>query len=327
MANNDQAIRAVKILEMLRSETDESHTLSRNDICSRLAGCGLSGERRTFYRDIGALKEAGYDIETFRSGRSVGYYLVEQSFSVAELKLIVDALHGANFLTEKKTLELAEKVAALGGKYKAEDIKANNIRFNTRKHSNEAVLTVIEQLNSAIKGRQKISCTVFDLGISGNPVYRHEKKLYVLEPLALIHHEDNYYLLCYDNERGIYPRRIDRINNVDVLNEKISPQALSKLDEAEKYTNGIFKMFGGERIKVVLEFKKEALNCIFDHFGENTPIAETDKPGVFRTEVEVEESPTFWGWLFQFAGEMRIVSPESLAEKYINRLKTGNRLT
>ena len=32
--------------------------------------------------------------------------------------------------------------------------------------------------------------------------------------------------------------------------------------------------------------------------------------------VTVQISPTFWGWLFQFASEMRIVEPEYLIERY-----------
>jgi hypothetical protein len=35
--------------------------------------------------------------------------------------------------------------------------------------------------------------------------------------------------------------------------------------------------------------------------------------------VKVRISPVFWGWLFQFAGEMRIISPVNLQEEYRQR--------
>ena len=324
--DKNQGLRIIKMLELLRSETDDNHVLTRKQIEEKLTECGLVAERRTFYRDIELLRSAGFDIEHNYVGHEYGFYLVEQQFSVAELKLIVDALHAANFLTDKKTDELIDKVANIGGKFKAEDIKASNIHFNTRKHSNEAILTVIEQLTEAIKQHRKITCKVFDLNAKGKPVYRHRKKTYTLEPLALIHNDDNYYLLCYDEERGVYPRRIDRMNSVDISFESISKEALAKLTEAEKYTDGVFRMYGGKKETVTLEFKEEALNCIFDRFGEKTKILPTDREGIYQTTVNIEISPTFWGWFFQFVGEMMIVSPESVAKEYKKRLKTGNKI-
>lgn len=327
MSEKNQGMRVVKILEMLRNETDENHVLTRKDIENRLMEQGIEFERRTFYKDIELLTNAGFEIEHSPVGHAYGYYLIDQDFSVAELKLIVDALHAANFLTDKKTDELIEKVALIGGKYKAEDIKTNNIHFNTKKHSNEQILLVIEQLNNSIRDRKKIACKVFDLNYKGNIVYRHSKRTYKLEPIALIHYDDNYYVLCYDDERGVYPRRIDRLKNIEILDESISEQAALEMKNADKYTDGIFKMYGGEKVHIKLEFNKDVMNAIFDHFGEKVKIIPTDIEDVYQTEVDAQISPTFWGWFFQFVGDMIIVSPESLVKEYKKRLSTGNKLT
>jgi hypothetical protein len=32
--------------------------------------------------------------------------------------------------------------------------------------------------------------------------------------------------------------------------------------------------------------------------------------------VKVQISPVFWGWLFQFAGQMKVISPESVVLAY-----------
>ena len=326
MSEKNQGMRVVKILEMLRNETDENHVLTRKDIETRLLNQGIEFERRTFYKDIELLTNAGFEIEHSPVGHAYGYYLVDKDFSVAELKLIVDALHAANFLTEKKTDELVDKVALIGGKYKAEDIKTNNIRFNTKKHTNEQILLVIEQLNNAIRDKKKITCKVFDLNYNGKQVLRHNRRIYTLEPIALIHYDDNYYVLCYDDERGVYPRRIDRLKNVSVLDESISDNAAKEMKKADEYTKGIFKMYGGDKVQVTFEFTESILNAVFDHFGEKIRITPTDKDGIYQTDVEAQISPTFWGWFFQFVGEMRIVSPDSLVKEYKKRLSTGNKI-
>ncbi len=326
MAEKNQGMRVIKILEMLQNETDENHFLTRKDIEERFEAQGIEFERRTFYKDIELLTNAGFEIEHNTVGHAYGYYLVRQDFSVAELKLIVDALHAANFLTEKKTDELIDKVALIGGKYKAEDIKTNNIHFNAKKHTNEQILVVIEQLNNAIRDRKRITCKVFDLNYKGNIVYRHNKKTYTLEPIALIHYDDNYYVLCYDDERGAYPRRIDRLKNIQVLDENISDKAAVEIDKAESYTKGIFKMYGGEKERITLKFTDDVMNAVFDHFGEKLKITPVDE-NIYQVEVEAQISPTFWGWFFQFVGDMEIVSPASLVKEYKKRLSVGNKIT
>ncbi len=326
MAEKNQGMRVIKILEMLQNETDENHFLTRQDIEERLEAQGIEFERRTFYKDIELLTNAGFEIEHNAVGHAYGYYLVQRDFSVAELKLIVDALHAANFLTNKKTDDLIDKVALIGGKYKAEDIKTNNIHFNAKKHSNEQILVVIEQLNNAIRDKKKISCKVFDLNFKGKPVYRHNKKLYTLEPIALIHNDDNYYVLCYDEERGLYPRRIDRLKNIQILDESICEKAAAESDKAESYTKGIFKMYGGEKEKITLKFTEDVMNAVFDHFGEKLNITPVDEY-IYQVEVEAQISPTFWGWFFQFVGDMEIVSPASLVKEYKKRLSNGNKIT
>lgn len=38
--------------------------------------------------------------------------------------------------------------------------------------------------------------------------------------------------------------------------------------------------------------------------------------GSCKATVQVQIAPPFWGWLFQFAGEMQIMEPENLIDTY-----------
>jgi len=73
-------------------------------------------------------------------GHDKCYYVEDRSFSIPELKILIDAVQAASFITDKKTSELVEKIAALGGSHRAEILKSNMVCFNTRKHSNERLL-------------------------------------------------------------------------------------------------------------------------------------------------------------------------------------------
>ncbi len=67
-------------------------------------------------------------------GKAKGYCIEDRSFSVPELKILIDAVQAASFITGKKTAELIDKIAELGGSHKAEILKSNMVCFNTRKH-------------------------------------------------------------------------------------------------------------------------------------------------------------------------------------------------
>ncbi len=115
MKENRQKIKLLKLMKLLQQETDELHPLSTNEICSRLSAMGISCERRTLAKDISLLNEQGFEVMCCRVGKEKGYYIEDRSFSVPEIKILIDAVQAANFITEKKSSELIDKISALGG--------------------------------------------------------------------------------------------------------------------------------------------------------------------------------------------------------------------
>ena len=74
-------------------------------------------------------------------------------------------------------------------------------------------------------------------------------------------------------------------------------------------------MYGGELVKVTLEFSDKLIGVVYDKFGENVKMVRTGEHTVVAS-VDVRISPTFWGWLFQFTDQMKILSPASVADEY-----------
>lgn len=58
---NWQKYKLLKLLELLRQETDEQNPLTTSALCSKLAEMGISCERRTLTKDIAVLNELGYE--------------------------------------------------------------------------------------------------------------------------------------------------------------------------------------------------------------------------------------------------------------------------
>ena len=303
MAENMQKIKLLKLYELLRNETDENHPISRIDLCNRLKELGISSNVRTLSLDIEVLQENGYEIMSYLRDKERYYYIPERELTIPEIKILIDAVQAASFVTEKKTAELVEKVAALAGSHSAELLKKNMVCFNTRKHTNEAVLYTVDSIEDAIIRKKKIAFNYFHLNEKAEREYvlttTGKKKRYYVEPVALIFNEDNYYLMGYmarhPGKTASY--RIDRIDHIEVVEESVlSKEALEKIDTVAEFTEQAFKMFSGDMEEVTLQFDKSLVGPVFDKFGEAIPMTMVDQ-GTCATTVQVQISPTFFGWL------------------------------
>jgi predicted DNA-binding transcriptional regulator YafY len=188
--------------------------------------------------------------------------------------------------------------------------------FNTRKHSNEAIYYNVGFLEDAIQQQKKVIFYYFDLNEHGEKVYRRDGHHYVVEPIGLVFNEDNYYLICYSSRHdktSIY--RVDRMESVEVIDDAICQKAIDMRDSVSDYTEQAFKMFSGQLEDVVLEFDRGIIGAVYDKFGENTKMLPSGERKCIAT-VKVRISPTFWGWIFQFGKQMKVLSPSSVVEAY-----------
>lgn len=69
------------------------------------------------------------------------------------------------------------------------------------------------------------------------------------------------------------------------------------------------------------EFDFKAMNIIYDQYGENIRIKKLGEDRYYA-KLPIEDSPTFWGWLFMLGERIRILSPKFLIERYDYLLKS-----
>lgn len=314
--DNCQKIKLLKLYELLRQETDEQHPMTTMTIIERLSRMGISCERRTLAKDMAILNEQGYEVMFRWIGKEKGYYVEDRSFSVPELKILIDAVQAASFITDKKTSELIEKIADLGGGHRADILKSNMVCFNTRKHSNESIYYNVGFLEDAIQQRKKVIFYYFDLNEHGEKVYRRDGHHYVVEPIGLVFNEDNYYLMVYSARHdGTANYRVDRMEKVEIIDEQVCEKALQLRETVDCFTEQAFKMYGGQPVDVTLQFDHKLIGVVYDKFGEDTKMIRLNSDTCVAT-VKLQISPTFWGWIFQFGKQMRITSPDEVIKEY-----------
>ena len=319
--DNYRKVKLIKLLELLRQHTDEQHPMTTAEICVEMEEMGIPCDRRIVTQDVIALNELGYEIMATMIGHEKAYFVEDRSFSLPELKILIDAVQASSFITEKKSQELIEKIAALAGSHRAQVLKRNMVCFNTRKHSNEKILYTIDTLEEAILKQRKVIFLYFDLDERGERVYRRGGHHYVVEPVALVFNEDNYYMTCYSSRHDSTSNyRVDRMDGVKIIEEPCSEKAIALREQVASYTEQAFKMFSGQPEDVVLEFERGVIGAVYDKFGESVQMMANGESKILAT-VKVRVSPTFWGWVFQFGSQMKILSPAHVVQEYDRRLE------
>lgn len=312
-AINPQKIKLIKLYEILRQHTDEDRPLSTNQLCAMLEAEGIACDRRTLSEDVDTLNANGFEVLHRRTRYAKLYYIVDRQFDLAEVKILIDAIQAASFITKQKTKALTDKVASLAGSYKAAALKGNLITFNTRKHTNEAIYYTVDSLENALQQKCKASFRYFDLNEYGERVFRKEGERYLVNPVGLVYHEDNYYLVTYHEvHEATVNYRVDRMADVQTEGEPVAERAITLSSELGTYTERIFKMFNGPQATVELQFDRKLIDAVHDKFGEMIEII-TCKRDLCKATVEVLVSPVFFGWCFQFGKSMKILSPDSVA--------------
>ena len=81
-----------------------------------------------------------------------------------------------------------------------------------------------------------------------------------------------------------------------------------------KYAQQTFAMFAGNAEKVTLNVANELIGPIIDTFGKEIVIHKSDNTHFF-TEVDINISPSFFSWVFQFEGKVTIAGPSQVVDE------------
>ena len=109
------------------------------------------------------------------------------------------------------------------------------------------------------------------------------------------------------------------MSDVNVTSSKRRELSISE-EEFAKSLRATYNMFGGKPETVTLEMKNNLVNVLIDRFGDSIHITPKTQD-TFSVRLEVQISPTFWGWLFQFGDEAKVLSPEWVVNEANANLK------
>lgn len=148
-----------------------------------LCGIGQLNILKELYQE--ALRQYGIDIIGTQENHTYYYRIGNRQFELAELKLLVDAVQAAKFLTAKKSNELIKKIEGLASQYEASQLHRQVYVAERVKTMNESIYYNVDSLHSAIGLNQKIRFQYFQLNAKKERELRHDGKYYEVSPWAL----------------------------------------------------------------------------------------------------------------------------------------------
>ena len=318
MAGLKQKIKLLKLYEILSNNSDEANPLSTQDLKELLKAEGISVERKTLYDDIDLLNKCGYEIMQVRKKQNM-YYVSDRNFDTAEVRILIDAVEAASFITKEKTDRLTDKIASLAGSHKGEVIKNNIVAFDTTKRDNEQIYYNVFNINEAIIAKKKISFKYYKFNAKGEKIAMHENKPYTVNPIATMVSNDNYYLICTsDKYKDVAHYRIDRMENVKITREDFVLTDDLKDFDPRKNKKQIFSMFLGKTQNVTFEIEPDIVEVIFDKFGKNTKLSPYGDKYRFTTEIQISDA--FFGWCMGLGTKIEIISPRDVKAQYLQLL-------
>lgn len=317
-------IKLLFLHDIFTRQTDSEHVYSANELCDLLSEYGINCERKSIYSDIDALKEYGMDIVNVRTPKR-GYYLNERKFDIAEVRLLIDAVQAAKFISSKKTKALIYKIGNLLSEYQEEELREQIYVDSSLKSEKEDLYDIIKSLDTAIKKSKQVEIVYSKRKLENRYLKKSEGKTFLINPYSLLWSNDHYYLVCNnDKYNNLMHLRLDRISRVKSLEttakhfSKVSKYT-DKFDTAD-YSNKLFNMFTGESGQIELCCDNRLIDDILEKFGEEIPIKIFDENHfVFKADVELSNGLV--SWIMQFGSEIKVVSPKMLSDAIINKTK------
>jgi len=307
--------RTLLVLQYIWEHTDEDHQVTAKDIIAYLEEQGISATSRTVKADVDQLIDFGIEIEIVHSTQN-RFYMYDRSFELAEVKLLIDAVQSARFITDSKSKKIIKKLSAFASEHQQDELKRQLYVDKRIKTGNDSGYYSVDSIHTAIQKKKKVSFKYLEIAPDKSKREKHNGQVYVFSPYAMVWNNDCYYAIGYSeapNHHKVVKFRVDRMKGIDILDS--SAVRKPKDFDIKDYFSQIFLMYDGPECMVELVCANSLMKNIIDQFGEDVTTSKVDKER-FCAKAEVCLSPTFYSWVFAYGGKMRITGPKEAVDGF-----------
>jgi proteasome accessory factor B len=311
MARGDQLIRQWKLLHILAARGGRTvPELMREVKCSR----------RTVWRDLAVLQQAGFPLTTEQDGKESRYQLIEGPrgtppipFTLPELM----SLHmGRHLLVPLRGTPVGEAIhtalekvsATLGPAAKTflasldQSMSARAVQAKDYSHA----LEILRSLQQALQERRTMEAEYHSFG--RDAVSRRR-----LDPVHLWYQQGGIYVAAYcHTRRQVLTFALERFRQVRLTEDTFeAPRGF----DLERYLEGSFGLFRGEPVRVSLRFSRQVARYVTERNWHPTQVLSPLLTGELQMTLRVPLSPELRRWILGYGKDVEVLEPKSLREE------------
>lgn len=320
---SSNVLKIIYVLELLK-KTDEFHPINSTQIIDELEKVGLSAERKSIGNYVRILsEELHYDI-FLCDNKNLGWYMTGQDFEEYEIKMLVDAVNSAKFITAKKTKELRDKLLNLATKEGKRIISSGMVTEDSLKLVDAQFALKFDKVMRAIADHKQIQFQYQEPGVGNKLVVKRNGDLYTISPYYLGVWGHEYFVVAntepYDNV-SFY--RVEMMKNLEITSQKAKSMSevveLKNIGKKGRTFGDFIKENINLRNGAVKSVKLSGVNAmqreVVKKFGKEISFRPNGTER-FVTSIDVVDSEGLYQWLAQFGNKMRIEAPAECIEGF-----------
>ncbi|GAB3048429.1 helix-turn-helix transcriptional regulator [Virgibacillus ainsalahensis] len=303
--------RLLKIREILFKNTDDQHELGINQLSEKLNYVipDKHFDNRTIKRDLEILDALDFEIMQ-NKGKfgKIMYSHQARLFETYQLRLMIDAVLSARFITDNEKNNLIDKIKQLTSEHIAKTFPEPVLFSQSANIDYEQVKLNIDFVHRAIAGKNVLTYQYGKFNVDKKFEFNRDGYRYHVDPYALIWQNDYYYLIGrFHKTNEIRHYRLDRMRNID-----IKKKGFKNVDfDLQSYVDRSFHMFAGEEIRIKIRFHINLLNVVLDRFGHEADIKSTDE-NHFVLATKAKLSDGLINWILTWGNQAQVLEPNHL---------------
>lgn len=323
MANHGKYTVGIRLLlekQYLETNAGRNRYVKRSELEAFLKK-GYPAEKKTIYADFAVL-ETVFGLQLEYNPHKKGYRLLNPPFEPHELRLIIDCIQAAPFITEEEALSVSTKVRRLAPHSERPSLERYVEVQDRITRSEESILKNVDIIHTALYKRRKIRFQYFEYGADedGERLYYRGKKgsgYLTVSPRKLRVKDGRYTLEHYnkkmpDEEYYYVPITFDvsRMMDIQILDEIIEKVDTSWYEDVmKKWGLGDF----AKKDSITVRFRNDYMNTVRKVYGNDLFITPVDDFH-FKTVFPDQNAYHFVFKLMEHGCHAKVLAPKSAVD-------------
>jgi predicted DNA-binding transcriptional regulator YafY len=249
-------------------------------------------------------------------------FYLKRPFEDSELRLLIDAIMFSMNISDKHRKDLVSKICSLSNKNFKSRIKHISC-INNGINNNQQIFVNIELIDEAISRNKKISFNYLEYDTNKKLCPKKDGlgnvRTYVINPYQMVAKDGKYYLICnYDKYNDISNYRIDRIKNIEILEEKRKPfkelnNSNGGMLDLNTYMKEHIYMYSSANEQATFRIVKAMISDVIDIFGGD--IRFTDEIDTHVTVVAKVNLRAMFQFAKNYAPDVEVLKPAKLRDE------------